>query len=159
MSRSLGAFDYSRMGLSYSPFTLDTILCFCLICRRDAHTMAQYLQSTTHPNFVDMRRAYGTKINLGLCSYLLFVCTIGRRLLRRVLRIKNCQDPLIFAIFLVEPLVSASAGATTPLYGIARGLPGLNSRVCRGYDVDIHLLCSPYPRCVVALFLLLSGAI
>ena len=60
--------------------------------------MAEYLPSTSHPNFRDMRRAYGTKISLGLCSYF-FVCTIGRRLLRRFLRIKNCQDPLIFAIF------------------------------------------------------------
>ena len=60
--------------------------------------MAQYLPSTPHPNFLDVTRAYGTKISLGLCSYF-FVCTIGRRLLRRFLRIKNCQDPLIFAIF------------------------------------------------------------
>ena len=65
--------------------------------------MGQYLQSTPHPNFLDMRRAYGTKISLGLCSYF-FVCTIGRRLLRRFLRIKNCQDPLIFAIFFCRSL-------------------------------------------------------
>ena len=88
-----------------------------------------------------------------------FVCTIGRRLLRRFLRTKNCQDPLIFAIFLVEPLVSASAGATPPLYGIVRGFLGWNSRVYRGYEVDIYLLGSPHPLCFVALFLLFFSAI
>ena len=51
----------------------------------------------SHSNFLDMRRAYGTKISLGLCSYP-FACTIGRRLLRRFLRIKNGQAPRIFAI-------------------------------------------------------------
>ena len=34
--------------------------------------MAQYLPSTPHPNFLDMRGAYGTKISLGLCSF--FLC-------------------------------------------------------------------------------------
>ena len=74
------------------------------------------------------------------CVHIFFVCTIGRRLLRRFLRIKNCHDPLIFAIFfLVEPLVSASAGATPPLYGIVPGFLGWNSRVYGGYEVDIYL--------------------
>ena len=61
--------------------------------------MAQYLLNTPYPNFLDMRWAYGTKISLRLCSYF-FVCTIGRRLLRRFLQIRNCQDPLNFAILL-----------------------------------------------------------
>ena len=65
--------------------------------------MAQYLPSTPHLDFLDMRRAYGTKISLGLWSYF-FVCTIGRRLLRRFLRIKNCQDPLIFPILFLLSL-------------------------------------------------------
>ena len=96
--------------------------------------MAQNLRRTPHPNFLDMRRAYRTKISLGLCSFF-FVCTIGRRVLRRFLRIKNCHDPLIFAIFLVEPLVSASVKQVTtlpwhitpkrtlygPIYGIYMG--------------------------------------
>ena len=57
----------------------------------------------------------------------------------RFLQIQNCQDPLIFAIFfLVELLVSASAGATPPLYGIIRGFPGWNSRVYGVYEVDIY---------------------
>ena len=59
--------------------------------------MAPYLPSTPHPKFLDMRRAYGTKISLALCSYF-FVCTIVRCLLRRFLLIKNCQDTLICAI-------------------------------------------------------------
>ena len=71
------------------------------------------------------------------CVQIFPLCTIGRRLLRRFLRIKICQGPLIFAIFLVELLVSASAGATPPLYGIVRGFLGLNSRVYGAYEVDI----------------------
>ena len=35
-----------------------------------------------------MRRVCGTTITLGLCLYF-FVCTIGRHLIRRFLRIKN----------------------------------------------------------------------
>ena len=94
--------------------------------------MAQYLPSTPHLNFPDMRRAYGTKISLGLCSYF-FLCaqsvaacsgdSYGSRI------VKTHSSSLFF---LVEPLVSASAGATTPLYGIVRGLLGWNSRVCGG---------------------------
>ena len=38
--------------------------------------MAQYLPSTPDPNFLHMRRAYGTKINLGFCSY--FFCVHNR---------------------------------------------------------------------------------
>ena len=38
--------------------------------------MAQYLPGTPHPNFLDMRRAYGTKISLGLRSY--FFCVHNR---------------------------------------------------------------------------------
>ena len=64
------------MGLSASPFTLDAIVYFCLICRMDAHTMTQYLSSTPQPNFLDMRRAYGTKTSLGLCLY--FFCVHNR---------------------------------------------------------------------------------
>ena len=93
-----------------------------------------------------------------LDSVHIFLCTFGRRLLRRFLRIKNCQDPLIFAIILVQSLVSASAGATPPLYGIVCGLLGWNSRGCGGYEVDMYLLCSPYPPCFVALFLLFFAA-
>ena len=73
------------------------------------------------------------------CVHIFFVCPIGRRFVRRFLRIKNCQDPLIFAFFLVEPLVSASAGATPPLYGIVRGLLVWNFTVCGGYEVDIYI--------------------
>ena len=75
--------------------------------------MAQYLRSTPDPNFLDMRQAYGTKISLGLCSFL-FVCTIGPRLLRRFLRIKDCQDPLIFAIFLGGAFGKCISGSDTP---------------------------------------------
>ena len=65
----------------------------------------------------------------------------------------------LFLFFLVEPLVSASAGTTPQLYGIVRGFLGWNFRVCGGYDVDICLLSSPYPRCFVALFSPRFGAI
>ena len=51
------------------------------LCRSDACTRAQKLPSTPYPNFIDMRRAFGTKISLWLFSYF-FVCTIGHRLLR-----------------------------------------------------------------------------
>ena len=75
--------------------------------------MAQYLPNTPHPNFLDMRRAYGTKISLGLCSYF-FVCTISRRLLRRFLRIKNCQDPLVFVFFFGGAFGKRIGGSDTP---------------------------------------------
>ena len=42
-------------GLRDSPFTLDTIVCFCLICCSHAHTMVQNLPSTPHRNFLDVR--------------------------------------------------------------------------------------------------------
>ena len=60
--------------------------------------MAQYLPSNLHPSFLDMTRAYGTKISLGLCSCF-FVFTVRRRLLRRFLHIKICQNPLIILLF------------------------------------------------------------
>ena len=82
-----------------------------------------------------MKRAYGTKTSV---EFFFCVCTIGHRLLRRFPRNHGCQGPFIFPIFFwVEPLVCASAGATSPLYGIVRRLLGWNSRVCRGYEVDI----------------------
>ena len=113
--------------------------------------MAQYLPSTPHPNFLDMRRAYGTKISLGLCSFFLCAQSVaacsgdsyGSRIVKT-------HSSLLF--FLVEPFISASAGATPPLYGIVRGFLGWNSRVYRGYEVDIYLFGSPHPPCFVALF-------
>ena len=135
-----------------SSLTLDTIVCFYLICRRDAHTMAQYLPSTPDPNFLDMRQAYGTKISHGLCSC--FFCLHNRSpLAQEITTDQESSRPIhISYFFMVEPSVSTSAGATPPLYGIVHGLLGWNSRVCGGYEVDICLLCSPHPRCFVALF-------
>ena len=75
--------------------------------------MAQYLPSTTHPNFLDMRGAYGTKIILGFCSYS-FLCTIGRRLLRRFLQIKNGEDTLRFPIFVGGAFGKCIGGSNTP---------------------------------------------
>ena len=43
-----------------------------------------------------------------------FVCMIGRGLLRRFLRIKNCQDPLIFAIFFGRAFGKCIGGSKTP---------------------------------------------
>ena len=121
--------------------------------------MAQYLPSTLHPNFPAMRQAHGTKISLGLCSY--FFCVHNRSpLAQKIPTDQELSRPThLRYFFLVERLVSASAGAKPPLYGIVCGLLGWNSRVCGGYEVDFILLCSPHPRCVVALFLLLFGAI
>ena len=94
--------------------------------------MAQYLPSTPHPNFLDMRRAYGTKISLGLCSYFFYVhnrSPLAQEIPtdQELSRPSHSRD-----FFLVKPLVSASAGATPPLYGIVRGLLGWNSRVSGG---------------------------
>ena len=107
--------------------------------------MAQYLPRTPHPNFLDMRRAYGTKISLGLCSYF-FVCTIGCRLLGRFLQIKNCQDPLIFPISFGVAFGNCIGGSDTPAIWDRSRTSELDSRVCGGYEVDIFLLCSPSPR-------------
>ena len=68
------------------------------------------------------------------------------------------RTPHNFLYFLVGPLVSASAGATPPLYGIVCEVLGWNSRVQRGYEVDIYLFWSPPPLCFVALFSLFFGA-
>ena len=56
------------------------------------------LPSIPHPNFIDMSRAFGTKISLRLCSYF-FVSTIGHALLRRFPRNHGCQEPLIISYF------------------------------------------------------------
>ena len=56
-------------------------ICTSFLCCNDAPAMTENLPSTAHPNFIDMRRAFGTKISLRLCSY--FFCgTIDHRLLR-----------------------------------------------------------------------------
>ena len=54
-----------------------------------------------------------------------------------------CQDLLILPIFLLEPLVSASAGATPPLYGILRGLLGWNSTLCGGMKLIFFCFALP----------------
>ena len=105
-----------------------------------------------------MRRASGTKISLGYCSCF-FV---------RAQSVASCSGsshgtmvvkaPCFFSFFWMELLVSASAGATPPLYGIVPGLSGWNSGVYGGYDVDIYLIGSPHTRCFVALFSPLFGA-
>ena len=106
---------------------------------RTYNTMAQYLPSTPHPNFLDMRRAYGTKISLGLCSY--FFCEHNRSLLAQEIPTDQelSRPTHLRYFFLVEPLVSAWGGATPPLYGIVRGFLGWNSRVYGGYEVDFFL--------------------
>ena len=71
-------------------------ICISFLCRSDASARLRNLPSTPHPNFIDMRRAYGTKISLRLCSYF-FVCTIGHRLLRGFPRNHDCQDPRIIS--------------------------------------------------------------
>ena len=58
--------------------------------------MAQHLPSTPHPNLVDMRRAYETKISLGLCSYF-FVCRIGGSEESYGSTFVRTQEPLVTA--------------------------------------------------------------
>ena len=93
--------------------------------------MAQYLPSTPHPNSLDMRQACGTKISLGWCSYF-FVCTIGRRLLRRFLRIKNRQDPLIFAIYFGGAFGKCIGGSDSPAVWDRWWISGLEFLGLRG---------------------------
>ena len=111
--------------------------------------MAQYLRSTPHPNLLELRPAYGTKISLWILS--IFFCVHNRSpLAQEIPTDQELSRPShLRFLFLVQPLVSASAGATPPLYGIVRGLLGWNSRVWGGYEVDFYLLCSAYPRCEV----------
>ena len=52
----------------------------------------------------------------------------------------------------MEPLVSASVGATPPLYGILHRLLSWNSSVFRGYEVDNYLMWSLYPLSFISLF-------
>ena len=49
------------------------------------------------------------------CVHIFFVATIGCRLLRRFLRIENCQDPLIFAIFFGGAIGKCIGGSNTTL--------------------------------------------
>ena len=116
--------------------------------------------SSPHPDFLDMRPAFGTKIRLGLCSC--FFCVHNRLWLAQWIPTEPwlSRTPHVsYFFFGVEPLVRSSAGATPPLYGIVRRLLGWNSRVCGGYEVDIYLICSPHPRCFVAFFSPLFGAV
>ena len=111
--------------------------------------MARNLPSTPIHNFIDMRRAFGTKISLGLCSYF-FVCTIGHCLLGEFHGTMAVKNPSEALIFLGGDLVSASAGAPPPLCGIVHGLLGRNSRVYGGYEFVIFLFSSPHPLCFIA---------
>ena len=60
--------------------------------------VAQNCPGIPHPDLLDMRRAYGTKIRLGLCTF--FFCVHNRSpLLRRLPRIHGSQGPFMFPIF------------------------------------------------------------
>ena len=97
--------------------------------------MAQYLPSTPHPNFLDMRRAYGTKISLGPCSFF-FGVHGPSPLAQESPRDQYLSRPTDSSnFFLLGPLVSASAVATPPLYGIVCGLVGWNARDSEGYEL------------------------
>ena len=120
--------------------------------------MAEYLPSTPHPNFLDMRRAYGTKISLGLCSYFLCAQSVaacsgdcyGSRIVKT-------HSSLLF--FSGGAFGTCIFGSDTPAIWDRSWTSGLEFQSFRGYKIDIYLLCSPYPRCVVVLFMLLFGAI
>ena len=73
-------------------------LCISFLCRSDAYAKARNLPSTPRPDFIDMRRAFRTKISLRLCSYFV-VCTIAHRLLRGLPRNHGCLEPLIIPHF------------------------------------------------------------
>ena len=100
--------------------------------------MARNLPSNPHPNFLDMRRAFRTKISLGLRSY--FISVHNRSALAQGIPtehwLSRTPDSMLF--FQVERLVSASAGATPPLHGTVRGLLGWKCSVYQEYEVDIN---------------------
>ena len=123
-ARSLGHGRRRLRPLLLKHIFVHPHICVSFSCRSDARATARNVPSTPYPNFNDMRRAFGTKISLGLCSYF-FLCTIGHRLLRGFPRNHGCQEQIIISYsFWVGPLVSASARATSPLYGIVCRLLG-----------------------------------
>ena len=66
------------------------------------------------------------------CVHIVFVCTIGRRLLRRFLRIKNCQDPLIFTFFFGGAFGKCIGGSDTPAIWDRSWTCGLEFQSLRG---------------------------
>ena len=52
----------------------------------------------------------------------------------------------------MEPLISASLGATPLLYGILRRLLGWISSVFGGYEIDMYLMWSLHPLRFIPLF-------
>ena len=59
----------------YAHLSASTYLHF-ILCPSDARAAARNLSTTPHPNFIDMRGAFGTKISLRLCSF--FFCVHNR---------------------------------------------------------------------------------
>ena len=100
-------------GPAFYAIFVHLHICNSFVCRSDARTTARNLSSTTHPHFIDMRWAFGTKSSLGLCSYS-FVVTIGHRLLREFPQNDGSQEPLIISYFLDGAFGKCIGGSDTP---------------------------------------------
>ena len=66
------------------------------------------------------------------CVHFFFVCTIGRRLLRRFLRIMNCHEPLIFAIYFGGGFGKCIGGSNTPAIWNHLWTSGLEFQILQG---------------------------
>ena len=66
------------------------------------------------------------------CVQIFSVCTIGRRLLSKFLRIKNCQDPLIFPIFRGGAFGKCIGRRDTPAIWDRSRISGLKLQSLRG---------------------------
>ena len=66
------------------------------------------------------------------CVHIFFVWTIGRRLLRRFLRIKNCQDPLIFAFVFGGAFGKCIGRSNTPAVWDGSSTSGFEFQSLRG---------------------------
>ena len=66
------------------------------------------------------------------CDHFFFLCAIDCRLLRRFLLIKNCQDPLIFAVFLGGAFGKCIGGSDTDAIWDRSWTSGLELQSLRG---------------------------
>ena len=95
--------------------------------------MAQYLASTPHPNFFDIRRGYGTRISLGLCSC--FLCVHSRSPLGQAIPTDQYLSGLILFLF-AGSFGKCISGSDTPAVWDRSRTSGLELQSLRGYEVD-----------------------
>ena len=96
---------------SYAYFCASHF-CISFSWRSDAVNTAPNLPSTPLPSFIDMRRAFGTNISVGLCSYF-FLCTIGRTCSGDFHRSMVVKSPSKFPIFLGGSFGKCISGSDT----------------------------------------------